>query len=79
VDRGAAAAQWLNWIQFAFDSYIDLHEGEPISELGQKVEAVGTQILDRQTASTESLRVEVAGLREELRALAEKLTAERAR
>jgi len=39
VDRSAAAAQWLNWLEFAFDTYIDLHDDEPIAELGQKIEA----------------------------------------
>lgn len=73
VDKAAAAAQWITWIQFAFDSYIDLHEKEPIVELGQKVEEVGAEIIDRQETSVEALRAEMAELRAAVRALLERL------
>src|SRR5205085_1006181 len=78
VNRGAAAAQWVNWLQFAFDSYIDLHEDEPVAELGEKLEAVGAQILEQQETATETLRAELASLRAELHALAERLPAPKA-
>ena len=70
VDKTAAAAQWLNWIQFAFDTYIDLHEGEPVAGLSQKVDALGIQVLEQQAETAEALRAELAALREEIRLLA---------
>jgi ribosomal protein S11 len=73
VDKAVAASQWITWIQFAFDSYIDLHEKEPIVELGQKVEEVGAEILDRQETSVEALRAEMAELRAAVRVLLEQL------
>jgi hypothetical protein len=73
VDRAAAAAQWLNWLQFAFDTYLDLHEDEPVEELGQRVEALGARILERNHAATEMLRSELAALRAEVRQLTERL------
>jgi hypothetical protein len=73
VDRGVAAAQWLNWLQFAFDIYIDLHEEEPLTELAQKVSAASAKFLKEQSASNESLRSELAALRAEIRGLAERL------
>ena len=73
VDKSAAAAQWLNWMQFAFDNYIDLHEGEPITELGQKLDALGTRILERQGVAAEALSRELASIRAELRELSERL------
>ncbi|HJT88694.1 MAG TPA: hypothetical protein VJ732_12580 [Bryobacteraceae bacterium] len=73
VDKTAAAAQWLNWLQFAFDTYIDLHEEHPITELGQKVDHVGAQILERQDSAADSVRAELAALRVELQRLAARL------
>jgi len=73
VDRAAAAAQWLNWIQFAFDTYLDLHEEEPVEELGERVEAIGAEIIERQDFSAQTLRAEVAALRAELHRLVERL------
>jgi hypothetical protein len=70
--------KWLYWIRFAFDSYIELHEGEPVAELGQKVEAVGAKMLGQQQMSTEAVRREMAELRSEIRALARRLPAEKA-
>lgn len=73
VDRSAAAAQWLNWIQVAFGTYVDLHEDEPISEVRQKLDLVGASILEQQIAATEALQAEFAALRAEMRGLAERL------
>lgn len=73
VDKAVAASQWITWIQFAFDSYIDLHEKEPIVELSQKVEEVGAEILDRQETSVETLRAEMTELRIAVHALLERL------
>lgn len=52
VDQAIAASQWLSWLQFAFSSYLDLHDGEPIAQVGDSVEA---------------LRAELQALRAELR------------
>jgi hypothetical protein len=73
VDRTAAAAQWLNWIQVAFDTYIDLHEDEPVTVLRQKMDALGARILDQQLTAAESLKTELTALRAEVRELAERL------
>jgi len=73
VDKAAAASQWLNWIQFAFGSYMDLHEEEPIAELGQKVEEVGAEVIERQETSVEALRAEIAELRAAVGTLLERL------
>lgn len=73
VNKAAAAAQWLNWLQFAFDSYIDLHEDQPITELGDKLEAMGARILERHSVTAEALSIELSALREELRRLADRL------
>ncbi len=40
VDRAAVASQWLSWIQFAWSSYCDLHQDEPVHEVGQEVRAL---------------------------------------
>jgi hypothetical protein len=49
VDRAAAAAQWLNWIQFAWSAYFELHQNDPVREVHREVGA---------------LRADIAGLRE---------------
>jgi hypothetical protein len=69
VNRAAAAAQWLNWIQVAFDTYMDLHEDEPIAEVAEAIELLGEQILAQQAQSMETLRSELAALRAEIRVL----------
>jgi hypothetical protein len=73
VDKGAAAAQWLNWIQFAIDTYIDLHEGEPTAEVAQTMEALFADLVAQQAQSTETLRSELAGLRAEFHVLSDHL------
>ncbi len=73
VDKTAAAAQWPNWLQFAFDTYIDLHEDQPILELGQKIEALGVRILERQSVAETALSREMAEIRAELRQLSDRL------
>ena len=35
----ADESQWLGWLQFAFSSYLEMHEGEPIAKVGNSVEA----------------------------------------
>ena len=52
VDKAIAASQWLSWLQFAISSYLELHDSEPIAQVGESVEA---------------LRAELQTLREELR------------
>ena len=52
VDKAIAASQWLSWLQFAFSSYLEMHDGEPIVKIGDSVESV---------------RAELQALREELR------------
>lgn len=52
IDKATAASQWLNWVQFAVSTYLEVHEGEPIAQVGDSVEA---------------LRAELQALREELR------------
>lgn len=71
VNRTAAAAQWVSWLQFAFDTYIDLHEDKPVLEVGQKVDSLRAQ----QGDATETLRAELAAIRAELHSLAERLPA----
>ena len=73
VDKAVAAAQWLNWIQFAIDSYVDLHENEPVEELGQTMEALFADLLAQHAQSTDALRAEMAALRTELRAVSDKI------
>lgn len=75
VDRNVAAAQWLNWLQFALDTYIDLHEGEPVAELGHKLEAMGARILERQSVTETALIKELAEIRAELREISKRLPA----
>jgi hypothetical protein len=53
VDRAIAASQWWSWVQFALSTYLELHEGEPIAQVGDSVK---------------SLRAELQDLREELKA-----------
>jgi hypothetical protein len=57
VDKAVAASQWLNWIQFAFSSYLDLHQNAPAHKMSRQVEA---------------LHREVAAMHETLRQLAAK-------
>jgi hypothetical protein len=73
VDRAVAMSQWLNWLQFAFDIYIDLHEAQPVVEVGRKVDAVGARILEQQECAAEALRAELSALRADLRELMERL------
>lgn len=40
VDRAIASAQWLNWLQFAFSAYVELHQDEPVAAVGHSVEAL---------------------------------------
>lgn len=44
VDRAAAAAQWLSWIQFAWDTYWDLHQDEPVKKVGEQVHELRKEI-----------------------------------
>jgi hypothetical protein len=46
VDRAAAAAQWLSWIQFAWSSYFDLHQTEPVQEVSREVRALHNEIAE---------------------------------
>jgi Heavy metal associated domain 2 len=57
VDKAIAASQWMSWLQFAISTYLELHEAEPIAQVGDSVEA---------------LRAELQALREELRTHFEK-------
>src|SRR5437763_7174615 len=72
VNRSAAAAQWINWIQVAFDTYIDLHEDEPVAEVAEAIESLGALLIEQQTQSMETLRCELASLRAEVRAIADR-------
>ena len=72
VNRSAAAAQWINWIQVAFDTYIDLHEDEPVAEVAEAIESLGALLIEQQTQSMETLRSELASLRAEVRAIADR-------
>ncbi len=73
VNRSQAAAQWLNWIQVAFDTYIDLHEDEPVTEVAQRLDLLGAQIMAQQTEILRTLRSEMSDLRSEVRALSSQL------
>src|SRR5437868_253000 len=44
VNRATGAAQWLSWLQFAFSSYMELHQSEPVSEVKQSVESLRQEI-----------------------------------
>ena len=44
VDRAAVAAQWLSWIQFAWSSYWDLHQDEPVQRVGRDVKALRAEV-----------------------------------
>ncbi len=46
VDKAIAASQWLSWIQFAFSSYVDLHQNGGLHTLGRKVDALREAIAD---------------------------------
>ncbi|HSU33411.1 MAG TPA: hypothetical protein VLJ11_19440 [Bryobacteraceae bacterium] len=74
VNKSAAAAQWLNWIQFAIDTYMDLHEAEPTAELAQTMEAHFADLMAQQAQSTEALRSELVALRSEMQILAKAIT-----
>ena len=69
VDKAIAAAQWLNWIQFAIDTYMDLHEQQPLAEHAQTVEALFADVMAQQTQSTEALRGELTAMRAQLQAI----------
>jgi hypothetical protein len=71
VNKSVAAAQWLNWIQFAIDTYMDLHEAEPTAELAQTMEAHFADLMAQQAQATEALRGELAALRSEMHVLVE--------
>jgi len=73
VDKAAAAAQWLNWIQFAIGTYMDLHQQQPIGELGQTMEAHFADVTAQQSQSAEVLRRELAELRSQLQAVSDKI------
>jgi hypothetical protein len=60
VDKALAAAQWLSWIQFAFSSYVELHQEEPVAKIN---------------ASVEALRADVAAMHEETMRAIEVLSA----
>ena len=70
VDKGANAAQWLNWIQFAIDTYMDLHEQQPIAELSQTMQALFTDLMAQHAQSLEALRSELTALRADVQSLA---------
>jgi hypothetical protein len=74
-DKTAPATQWLNWLQFAFNTYISLHEEEPRAEWERKFDALGAQMIERQQLTTEALSAELATIRAELRRLADRLHA----
>jgi Heavy metal associated domain 2 len=57
LDKAIAASQWLNLVQFALGTYLELHEDEPVAEVGDSVKA---------------LRAELQELRKELRTHFEK-------
>lgn len=44
VSRAAAAAQWLSWLQFAWSSYFELHQDDPVHAVGREVEALRLEI-----------------------------------
>ena len=70
VNKSQAAAQWINWVQVALDTYIDLHEDDPVVELKQSVDLMGSQFLAQQAQIIETIRTELAALRDEVRAMA---------
>lgn len=74
VDKALAASQWLNWVQFAVDSYMDFHEDEPIQEVAQTMDALFADMMAQQAQSTETLRSELASLRAEIQTLSTRLT-----
>src|SRR5437763_896313 len=44
VDKAVNAAQWLNWLQFAFSSYMELHQSQPVTNVGRSVDALRAEI-----------------------------------
>jgi hypothetical protein len=69
-DRAATTAQWLNWIQFAIDIYMDLHEQQPLAEVSQMMQALFTDLMTQHAQSSEALRSELTALRADVQMLA---------
>lgn len=44
VNPAMAAAQWLSWISFAWNAYFDLHQDEPVHEVGTELRALRSEI-----------------------------------
>lgn len=44
VDKAIAASQWLSWVQFAFSTYLELHQEEPIAKVSKSVDALRDEV-----------------------------------
>lgn len=71
VDRAINASQWLNWIQFAFSSYVELHESEPVAKLGVGVETLRAEMAAMHLEGLQTVKEQIAGLESAVRALAD--------
>jgi uncharacterized coiled-coil protein SlyX len=71
VDKAVNAAQWLSWLQFAFSSYFELHQDEPIAKLSAAIATLRAEMSAAQRETLESLTNQIEGLQETLRTLTE--------
>ena len=73
VDRAVNASQWLNWIQFAFSSYLDLHQNEPIGKIGAGVETLRAEMAALHAENLKALTAQIANLEGAVRDLSRQL------
>ena len=71
VDKAIQASQWLGWVQFAFSTYMDLHDSEPVVEVAKSLEALRAQIMLQERHSMDRLNHQFDTLRAEIRVLAQ--------
>jgi Heavy metal associated domain 2 len=71
VDRAVNAAQWLSWAQFAFSSYMELHQEEPIAKVGLSIEALRAEMASIHSEGLEKLTSQIAVLQEAVRELSQ--------
>lgn len=73
VDKAVNASQWLSWVQFAFSSYMELHQDEPVAKVGAGVEALRAEMASMHSEGLRTLTAQIAGLENAVRALADRV------
>ena len=73
VDKAVNAAQWLNWLQFAFSSYMELHQDKPVAKVSASIEALRAEIANTHTETLETLSAQIAGLERTVRGLRQQM------